>query len=91
MEFNRERDYYEAVSEYGRRWRIYSVRGGWRMEFRDPQDGEFTYSGTFGRLRAAQEEASRPTTRAVGGTTALEGSAQPSSSYSRSRACSTPV
>jgi hypothetical protein len=63
LEFTREREDYVAVAVNGRRWRIWAVRGGWRMEFRDPRDSKPTNAGTFGTLRAAQVEASRRTER----------------------------
>jgi hypothetical protein len=59
VEFTRESEDHVARSENGRRWRIWPIRGGWRMEFRDPSDSEPTNAGTFGALRAAQDEASR--------------------------------
>lgn len=60
VEFLLERGYVWAVSENGRRWRIWAVTGGWRMEFRDPGDQKPTYAWTFGTLSAAQDEAARP-------------------------------
>lgn len=63
MEFRKHGGDYLAHSRGGRRWWIWSVCSGWRMEFRDPADADSTFAGTFGTLRAAQAEASRPTGR----------------------------
>jgi hypothetical protein len=59
MEFTREHEDYVALAANGRRWRNWAVRSGWRMEFHDPNDSKPTKAGTFGTLRAAQDEASR--------------------------------
>jgi hypothetical protein len=65
VEFTEEHDGYSALSENGRRWRIWSVLTGWQMELRDPNDRQATYAGTFGTLASAQVEAARSTRAAM--------------------------
>ena len=40
-----------------RRWQIFPVRTGWRLEFRDPGDGIATYAGTYSTVPEAKREA----------------------------------
>jgi len=40
-----------------RRWQIFPVRTGWRLEFRDPGDGIAIYAGTYATASAAQRAA----------------------------------
>jgi hypothetical protein len=48
-----------GIGPRGRRWRVVRSVSGWRLEFRDAGDTEYTYAGTHGTLEQALAEAER--------------------------------
>ena len=50
---------YTGVGPDQREWRISPTLSGWRLEYRDPDDAAWSYSGTHRTLEAAQSGAGR--------------------------------
>ena len=59
LQFTNYQGIYSATDTNHRLWRISPTRSGWRLEFRDDGDTDWTYAGTHATLRGAQREASR--------------------------------
>jgi hypothetical protein len=52
-----------GIGPRGRKWRVYPVPSGWRLEFHDPGDLTQTSAGLHGSRAAAMAEAARDTNR----------------------------
>lgn len=59
IQFVEDQGAYTGTGHGGRRWRIFRVVTGWRLEFRDNGDVTATYAGVHQSVGAAQVEAAR--------------------------------
>jgi hypothetical protein len=57
--FDESAGVFEGTDQGGRQWRIWLVRTGWHLEFRDASDMSATFAGTHPTLANAMTEADR--------------------------------